>query len=370
MAVEIRGKIYRNLQEQVAENQKDIEDIQTKDLTQDEAISEIQEAMPYKQDKLTAGENITIEDNVISATGGSTYTAGEGIVINNDEISVDTSVIPALSQNNTFTGTNNFENVSTKVFSAEDANITKHFSDDLNPEEFSIKMPTTYNDSIEFLASQDDNSHPCNSDIELFTDRIVIGSYDYNHGPNDDTYTGEITVNDSGVTLKSQDDEYKTELVLESDEVYVKYYDLDPSDPSTRTWGLIEKCLQVDTLLDRHLYSHNIQLSVKFKSQGVTSNDYTGRINFTLYNTSSTQFDETSLKSELLIRGRISATGYAINSSTSTNYSIIAINKYSDQISTDIDVDLVILNDYAASGYINSYIGEITSFTDKVRTIY
>ena len=35
----------------------------------------------------TAGSNITIENNVISATGGSSYTAGEGITIANDIIS-------------------------------------------------------------------------------------------------------------------------------------------------------------------------------------------------------------------------------------------------------------------------------------------
>lgn len=47
-----------------------------------------------KQDTLIAGANITIENNVISATGGgSSYTAGEGISIEDDEISVDTSVI-------------------------------------------------------------------------------------------------------------------------------------------------------------------------------------------------------------------------------------------------------------------------------------
>lgn len=52
-----------------------------------------------KQDTLIAGANITIENNVISATGGggggggSSYTAGNGIVINNDEISIDTGVV-------------------------------------------------------------------------------------------------------------------------------------------------------------------------------------------------------------------------------------------------------------------------------------
>lgn len=57
--------------------------------------SEVTSGLATKQDTLVAGDNITIEGNVISATGGggATYTAGEGINIQNDEISVDTSVI-------------------------------------------------------------------------------------------------------------------------------------------------------------------------------------------------------------------------------------------------------------------------------------
>ena len=49
-----------------------------------------------KQDKLTAGNNITIEESdenlVISATD-TTYTAGEGIEIDSDEISIDDTVL-------------------------------------------------------------------------------------------------------------------------------------------------------------------------------------------------------------------------------------------------------------------------------------
>lgn len=54
-----------------------------------------------KQDKLTAGANITIENNVISATGGgggTTYTAGEGINISGTEISVDEQVVALKSE--------------------------------------------------------------------------------------------------------------------------------------------------------------------------------------------------------------------------------------------------------------------------------
>ena len=55
-------------------------------------------AIAGKQDTLTAGDNITITNNVISATD-TTYTAGSGIIISNtDEISADTTVL-ATQQN-------------------------------------------------------------------------------------------------------------------------------------------------------------------------------------------------------------------------------------------------------------------------------
>jgi len=55
----------------------------------------LDDALETKQDTLTAGENITIdENNVISAVGGgSTYTAGNGIDITDNTISIDTDVI-------------------------------------------------------------------------------------------------------------------------------------------------------------------------------------------------------------------------------------------------------------------------------------
>ena len=95
--IEIKGKVYRNIQEQVGKNKEDIETLKTDLQTNEEAISDIQEALPYKQDKLTAGDNITIANNVISADG-TTYTAGTGIIISsNDELSVDTETIATIS---------------------------------------------------------------------------------------------------------------------------------------------------------------------------------------------------------------------------------------------------------------------------------
>lgn len=47
----------------------------------------LETAINAKQDKLTAGTNITIDNNVISATGGASYTAGDNITISNNVIS-------------------------------------------------------------------------------------------------------------------------------------------------------------------------------------------------------------------------------------------------------------------------------------------
>lgn len=69
MAIEINGKVYRNLQEQVAKNANDIEEIKN----------------AGTQEPYTAGENITIEDGVISATD-TTYGAGNNITITDTNI--------------------------------------------------------------------------------------------------------------------------------------------------------------------------------------------------------------------------------------------------------------------------------------------
>ena len=58
--------------------------------------TDLQSALSSKQDVLTAGSNISIQNNVISATD-TTYTAGPGVNINNDIISVDTSVVATQS---------------------------------------------------------------------------------------------------------------------------------------------------------------------------------------------------------------------------------------------------------------------------------
>lgn len=67
------------------------------------------------------GTTITINNGIISSVGGgggSTYTEGNGIDITNNEISIDTSVVPTLSGNNAFSGSNNF-NSTTGIINAK-----------------------------------------------------------------------------------------------------------------------------------------------------------------------------------------------------------------------------------------------------------
>lgn len=52
-------------------------------------IQSIEELRQGKQDKLEAGDNITIEGNRISATASAAYSAGDGISITNNVISAD-----------------------------------------------------------------------------------------------------------------------------------------------------------------------------------------------------------------------------------------------------------------------------------------
>lgn len=127
---------------------------------------------------------------------------------------------------------------------------------------------------------------------------------------------------------------------------------------------------EIERLQQIHLFAHNVQLNVKFKSQGVTSDTYTGRVNLTLYLPTRDQLTEETLKQRVQMGIRLSATGFAIETDLQRNYTVIALVKYSDLVSTELEVDLIPTNAYAASGLISAVIGEITDFTDRVAAIF
>lgn len=88
----------------------------------------------HKQDTLTAGTNITIdENNVISATGGSTYTAGDGIDITNNEISVDNTVALKTDLPAAVSGTNDGTNWTTLTIGNTTKNIPQGGSSSMSP---------------------------------------------------------------------------------------------------------------------------------------------------------------------------------------------------------------------------------------------
>lgn len=64
----------------------------TSDITNDSGFITSSYHDNTKQDRLTAGENITIENNVISSTGGAEYYAGDGIYITQNFIGVDNTI--------------------------------------------------------------------------------------------------------------------------------------------------------------------------------------------------------------------------------------------------------------------------------------
>lgn len=59
----------------------------------EDRVNIIEEELTNKQNKLTAGNNITIdENNVISSSGGD-YTAGTGLLLNDEEFSIDSNIV-------------------------------------------------------------------------------------------------------------------------------------------------------------------------------------------------------------------------------------------------------------------------------------
>lgn len=129
--------------------------------TSTESFSLIGEEGPYytksqtdsllqdKQDTLTAGNNISIANNVISATD-TTYTAGSGLDLTGTEFSVDTSTIQSK-----LTAGNNIS-ISGDVISATDTTYTAGTGLDLTGTEFSIddtvalksELPTVNNATL------------------------------------------------------------------------------------------------------------------------------------------------------------------------------------------------------------------------------
>ena len=76
--IEINGKVYRNLQEQVAENVKDIEDLQT----------DLSDGLATKQDTLVSGTNIkTVNGNSLVGSGNVKIVGFEDIEVTVDEYS-------------------------------------------------------------------------------------------------------------------------------------------------------------------------------------------------------------------------------------------------------------------------------------------
>lgn len=87
----VNGKTYRNLEAQVLKNKEDIEVLDISGLEDDVEtlqgnVEQLQTDVAGKQNELTAGSNITIVGNTISAQD-TTYEAGEGIEIVDNVIS-------------------------------------------------------------------------------------------------------------------------------------------------------------------------------------------------------------------------------------------------------------------------------------------
>ncbi len=186
--IEINGKVYRNIQEQVGENQENIEDLDT---------------------RVTALEN----------TPSQTYTEGAGIDITNDTISVDATVVPFKIDLATVATTGNYNDLSNKPNIPDMTDYVPKSIDSENTE-YGINYGLS-NNTPQLVGADTSGSHPCDARVRVTYDSVRINANDYNHGVNADTYTGSIDVTGSYVDIKATDGEDTTTLRVSPSEVTV-----------------------------------------------------------------------------------------------------------------------------------------------------
>lgn len=133
--------------------------------------------------------------------------------------------------------------LSTKVYTKDESDqkfvkILTEFDDEDNPESYHFITPRNYNGYIGLDAIQDDNNHPCDSNIYVYPSYVTITSNDYNHGPNDDTYTGVLTVTDNSVTLEATDGTDTTTLTVSPSGAKINGSDIITSSYAASTYTL------------------------------------------------------------------------------------------------------------------------------------
>ncbi len=189
MAIVIDGKIYRNLQEQVQKNKDDIEKLQSDE-------TDIQTALNGKQDKLTAGDNITIIDNVISSTGGDVDAEAEA------REEADNALSDRIDRVNT--------NIAAESKSRADADTIINFK--INSLDSGLKSEISRAMTAETLNAQN---------IETKQDKLTVGDPIEIDG---DKYTLQI-VNNTISLVK-----YEDPLCFESDTQFTLAISLDNAD--------------------------------------------------------------------------------------------------------------------------------------------
>lgn len=174
--------------------------------TGSEVSSAIAEAVAGKQDTLTAGENITIVDNVISATGGgATYTAGNGLILSGNEFAINPSVVATQSdlsnKQDVLTAGSNIT-IQNNTISATDTTYTAGYGLGLSGTQFAVNNAviatqdnvTNLQGQIDALAASSDVTDIVGTYADLMaygtstlTDKDIIGVL------NDETHGGEST---------------------------------------------------------------------------------------------------------------------------------------------------------------------------------
>lgn len=170
-------------------------------------IKDLINGIESKQDILTAGDNIDITNNVISATD-TTYTAGSGLDLTGTEFSVDTTTIqPKL------TAGNNIAIDANNEISATDTTYTAGSGLDLTGTEFSVDTTTiqpklTAGSNITIDANNEisaiDTTYTAGTNINISNENVISATdTTYTAGSGLDLTGTEFSVDSTVVALKS-----------------------------------------------------------------------------------------------------------------------------------------------------------------------
>ena len=208
-----------------------------------------------------------LDERVTALEESPRYMAGTGIEITGDEtktISVDDETVAMVANLSTVAFSGSYNDLSNKP---DIPDVTDYVTKTIENEDtqYGINYGLS-NNTPQLFGADDSGNHPCDAMVRVTYDQVHINANDYNHGDDDDTYTGSIDVTDGYVDIESTNGTDTTTLRVAPSGVTVNGSPIGGGGGST-------------------LYRHKIKIIKKDGSDNII-----GFIAFAILNKTATQF--------------------------------------------------------------------------------